>query len=196
MLHTALVQTAARWIIGALLLGGCTKNAALPSAHNFVPDAFIGNWHEVARMPHPLEVHCAATTFEYIPKSKKRIRIHQYCFYKSMNGPMRQEYAEIIIPDEQTPWEFIIQFGGPLAGSYQVIYLSDTRQTAVVGERSRKYLWLLSRTLTPDATEIQNAVRAAANAGYDSSDMVFSKDLLHRVGEFLPEEALKNGRTQ
>lgn len=57
-------------------------------------------------------------------------------------------------------------------GDYWIIGLADDYRYAVVGEPSRKYLWILSRTSTMTGNDYEAAMAAAEAQGYDASRLV------------------------
>lgn len=65
-----------------------------------------------------------------------------------------------------------VTFFWPFAGDYWIIGLGRNYEFAVVGEPSRKYVWILSRTPEMPAAEYNEAVRFVRDAGYDPSRLV------------------------
>ncbi|CAN1166647.1 Temperature-induced lipocalin-1 [Linum perenne] len=59
----------------------------------------------------------------------------------------------------------------PVVGDYWVLYIDDGYQYAVIGQPSRKYLWILSRTAHMDEEVFNQLVDKAKEQGYDVSKL-------------------------
>ncbi|CAM8931847.1 unnamed protein product [Rhodiola kirilowii] len=59
----------------------------------------------------------------------------------------------------------------PVVGDYWVLYIDDDYQYAVIGQPSRKYLWILSRKNEIDEEVYKELVEKAAEQGYDVSKL-------------------------
>ncbi|MBN2340217.1 MAG: lipocalin family protein [Deltaproteobacteria bacterium] len=169
-------------------IGGCGgRSSNLPAVQNFQIDTLLGNWHEVARLPLPFEINCAAVSFEYIPVRSDKILVNHYCWYKSINGPMRRTTADVrLLQPEDHPGQLLIQFAGPFAGRYDVFYISQNEQVVLIGDPKRRYLWILAKSLSPSPEQVRTAIETAAGVGFDVAELVFSQDLLPMAKQFLP----------
>ena len=56
---------------------------------------------------------------------------------------------------------------------YYVMELADDYSWALVGSKTDKYLWILSRTPSLDTNTIEHILRLAANRGYDTSKILW-----------------------
>ncbi len=68
-----------------------------------------------------------------------------------------------------------VAFFGPFWADYWVLDRADDYSWAIVGEPSRKYLWILSRDATPGAEATAALVARTAALGYDTSRLVMVK---------------------
>ncbi|KAJ3677285.1 hypothetical protein LUZ60_003009 [Juncus effusus] len=59
----------------------------------------------------------------------------------------------------------------PITGDYWVLHLGDDYQYAVVGQPSRKYLWILSRTPIMEDEVYNELLEKAKEQGYDVSKL-------------------------
>ncbi|KAJ0984859.1 hypothetical protein J5N97_003215 [Dioscorea zingiberensis] len=59
----------------------------------------------------------------------------------------------------------------PVVGDYWVLYIDDDYQYAVIGQPSRKYLWILSRKTQIDEEVYNQLVEKAKEEGYDVSKL-------------------------
>jgi apolipoprotein D and lipocalin family protein len=62
-------------------------------------------------------------------------------------------------------------FFWPFSGDYWVIGLSPDYQYAIVGEPSRKYLWILSRTPSMKETTYQEVLSLVETLGYQPAKL-------------------------
>jgi apolipoprotein D and lipocalin family protein len=62
---------------------------------------------------------------------------------------------------------------GTAKGEYWVLYVSDDYKTAIVGDPSRKYLWLLSRTPTVNGVVREELLSKARQQGYDTTRLIW-----------------------
>jgi apolipoprotein D and lipocalin family protein len=62
---------------------------------------------------------------------------------------------------------------GVAKGQYWVLYVSDDYKTAIVGDPSRRYLWLLSRTPTVKVDVREELLSKARQQGYDTSRLIW-----------------------
>ncbi len=143
-----------------MIMSGCgqsrTKRLNLPplSAVSEVKlERYVGTWYEIASYPNRFQEGCTGTTANYTLQSDGTIRVVNRCRKGSLDGPEMSAEGRARVPDETRPAELEVSFFGPFWGDYWVIQLDPEYQYAVVGQPSRDYLWILSRTPTvTDAT--------------------------------------------
>ena len=56
---------------------------------------------------------------------------------------------------------------------YNVLMIDDEYQVALVGSKSPKYLWILSRTPILSTSLLGDLVREAQTRGYDTSKLIW-----------------------
>ena len=56
---------------------------------------------------------------------------------------------------------------------YNVLMLDDNYQVALVGSKSPKYLWILSRVPAPKDAVIDDVLKEAEERGYDTSKLIW-----------------------
>jgi apolipoprotein D and lipocalin family protein len=71
-----------------------------------------------------------------------------------------------------------VTFFWPFFGNYWVLELGDRYEYAVVGEPSRKYLWILSRTPTISEDQYAAITRKLAAKGYNAGRLMRVKQTL------------------
>ncbi|MBN2804755.1 MAG: lipocalin family protein [Deltaproteobacteria bacterium] len=167
---------------------GCAspqKKTALAKPLNSVPidiDSFMGVWHEVARLPVVMERHCVASSFSYKKIAPDRIKIYNFCWYKSLFGPMRRADTIAFIRDQKDPGSMTMQISGPIAVPYSIFYISKDEQFALFGSPDRDKLWILSRVHVPPEDEMKKLLNAASDNGFDVSKLIYTIELNNGAG--------------
>lgn len=139
---------------------------------------YAGQWFEIAKYPNRFQQHCIGdTTAEYTVRDDGRIGVVNRCrtadgtdqaqgVARRVDG--RTDRLQVSFLPAALRW---LPFGW---GDYWIIELAADYRYAVVGEPSRKYLWVLSRSRTLSA-EDRKAIEARLPAhGYDPGRLVES----------------------
>jgi apolipoprotein D and lipocalin family protein len=85
---------------------------------------------------------------------------------------MKESKGKAEVVDTTTNAKLKVWFFWPFKGNYWIIDLSPDYQWAVVGEPSRKYLWILSRTPVMDETVYQRILARLPGKGYDPDKLI------------------------
>lgn len=147
-------------------------------------ERYAGTWYEVARYPNRFQKSCASNvTAEYVRRPDGRITVINQC-QRADGTTIRAEgtarKATSAGPDSQLKVRFApswLSFVPAVWGNYWVIDLAEDYSYALVGDPSRDYLWILSRTpvLSPDLLERARA--AAATNGFDLNRLVPTRQI-------------------
>ena len=138
-------------------------------------DRYVGRWHELARTPNWFQRNCAAdVTADYARRPDGTVSVVNSC--RRADGAVDRAEGTARVVDPATNAKLEVAFAPEALrwipavwGSYWVIELAPDYRYAIVGEPSRAYLWVLSRTpALDDATWTSIDARIAA-AGYDRS---------------------------
>jgi apolipoprotein D and lipocalin family protein len=165
----------------ALIVGGLLGLAAgLAAAGSKQPletvpsvdlDRYIGRWYEIARYPNSFERKCGRdVTADYSMKANGDIRVVNSCV--KSNGAVTRSLGTAKIVDKTTNAKLKVSFFWPFYGKYWIIDLGRNYDYAVVGEPSRRYLWILSRTPEVPADLYDTITGRLASKGYDASKLV------------------------
>jgi apolipoprotein D and lipocalin family protein len=149
-------------------IAGCAASGPPLEVVNYVDlDRYAGTWYEIARYPASFQEGCVGVTAEYTMRDDGRIDVVNRCFEESFDGPQRSVEGVARVVDEQTNARLKVTFFWPFEGDYYIIDLDEDYQWAVVGEPSRKYLWILSRTPTLDEAVYQSIISRLPERNYD-----------------------------
>lgn len=177
-------------VAAALVLGLALENPTAKAAGEPLPTVasvdlprYVGTWYEIGRLPNIFQRQCIAdTTAQYAARPDGNIDVINRCRTAGKGDgefDTARGMARIIDPVSKAKLQvsFLPQALRWLPigwGDYWVIELAADYRYAVVGEPSRQYLWVLSRTpvLSP---EDRRSIEARLPAhGYDATRLVYS----------------------
>jgi apolipoprotein D and lipocalin family protein len=168
-----------RALIAVVLAAGAVSAAEpLQTVGTIDLARYAGQWHEVARYPNRFQQQCVAeTTATYALRDDGKVSVVNRCRtrdgYDEVSGVARRvdgrtDRLQVSFLPEALRW---LPIGW---GDYWVIELAPDYRYAVVGEPSRQYLWVLSRTPTL-SPEDRRAIESRLPAhGYDAARLVDS----------------------
>ncbi len=170
------------WIVAcgllpaAALSGGCTNYEIffppLDTAGQVDLSRYIGSWYEIAKYPTSFQTQCfGAVTAEYSLNDDGSIRVVNTCREGALDGPESTIEGTATVADTTTNAKLNVSFFPPFAAPYWIIDLDAEYQWAVVGEPSRSFLWILSRTPQMDDATYQDILSRLPDKGYDVSKL-------------------------
>jgi apolipoprotein D and lipocalin family protein len=148
------------------------SNGELPTVANVDLALYAGRWFEIARMPMRFEKETDRNiTAEYTPMPDGRVRVENRA--TEPDGTIRGVRGTAWVPDPDASAKLRVKFF-PLApaADYWVIGLDPAYRWAIVGEPSRRFLWVLSRTPGLDGGTLQRIFQHVDAAGYDSTRLI------------------------
>lgn len=160
-------------IAGALVLAACAgvqPQRAPEPAKPVELSRYLGRWYEVARYPNRFEKDCEAVTAEYARRPDGLISVINTCRKGSRSGPVSRAEGRAKVVDGSGA-KLKVSFFGPFYSDYWVLDRADDYAWAIVGDRSGKLFWILSRTPVP--ADRGALVRRAQALGYDPSRLIF-----------------------
>lgn len=176
-MFTSLNKTS-RWIVSALLpplaavLSGCSAaqdNLAEPleTVEYVDVERYMGTWYEIAKYPNGFQRGCSAVTAEYALRDDGTVRVFNTC--RASDGETIKDTIEgfAAVADKATNAKLTVYFFYPFGAPYWIIDLDENYQYAVVGDPSRTFLWILSRTPTLDTEIYDQILQCISEKGYD-----------------------------
>lgn len=140
---------------------------------------YLGLWYEIARIPNRFQKQCASgTTAEYTLKENGKIEVINRCYRENGSAVEARGIAKIADPESNAKLKVsFVRFLGRnwFWGDYWIIGLDPDYKWAVVGEGSRGYGWILSRTPAINVETRQHIDQILQEQGYDPGDFVDSK---------------------
>lgn len=156
-----------------LCLSGCSKPSTphLQTVERLDLESYTGSWIEIARYENRFERGCAGASAQYTLENDK-INVTNRCY--DTTGTMIDEAkgkAHAIDPSNS---KLKVTFFWPFYGDYQVIMLAQDYRYSVVGDPSRKYLWILSRTKELKKSDKDAILAKLPEFGYDPSKLYWT----------------------
>jgi apolipoprotein D and lipocalin family protein len=140
-------------------------------------DRYLGRWHELARTPNWFQRSCASdVTADYARRPDGTVSVVNSC--RRADGSVDRSEGTARIVDPATNAKLEVAFAPEslrwipaVWGNYWVIDLAPDYRYAIVGEPSRAYLWVLSRTTALDDATWKSIDARIAAAGYDRTKL-------------------------
>jgi apolipoprotein D and lipocalin family protein len=161
-----------------ILFTGCLTNyPPLDTVKEVSIERYLGTWYEIARYDQSFQQGCSDVTATYSLKDNGDIKVVNRCTTKehTFKESIGSAYATDV-----TNSKLKVTFFWPFYGNYWIVMLDSDYTYAVVGDPSRKYLWILSRNpkLSP---HIKSKILAALPSfGYDIKALLWTKHTLKK----------------
>jgi len=155
----------------ALRLYGADERSAMTTVPHVDLKRYAGTWYEIARYPNRFQKKCAGdTTATYSLRDDGKVGVVNRC--RKANGEITTATGNAKVVDASTNAKLKVTFFWPFSGDYWILDLASDYEYAVVGEPSRKYVWILSRTPKMDDAVYQRALTSVRRAGYDPARLL------------------------
>lgn len=161
-------------IAGIPIAGGCNAvNPPLDVVEKVDLGSYTGRWYEIARYPNAFERGCVGVTADYSLRQDGRINVLNTCREDSLDGNVRTIEGVARVVDSSTNAKLAVTFFGPFEGDYWILELGNDYEYAVVGDPSRKFLWILSREPVVDDALLEGIRSRLLEKGYDPEGLEF-----------------------
>ncbi len=151
-------------ILFMLFLLSCSSNKVeVRSLSGFESEKYLGKWYEIARIDNRFEKNMINATAEYSLNPDGTIKVVNKGYDKIKNTEKMIEGKAKIIDKGLLKVYFVPFFGA----DYNILYVDNDYQYAVVGGNKKNYLWILSRRDTLEENIYDELVKIASERGYD-----------------------------
>jgi apolipoprotein D and lipocalin family protein len=137
-------------------------------------DRYLGVWYEAARFPHSFEKGLVGVTATYSLRSDGKIKVENAGFKGTLDGERSTAIGKAKLAGKPTDGRLKVSFFLFFYADYIIMDLDPDYQWALIGSKSDKYLWILSRTPQMDDVTYKMILNKARGLGYDL-------DLLYKV---------------
>lgn len=148
------------------LLSACNEEyAPLATVEKVDLNRYIGKWYQVAFIPNKFQSMCVADTQAEYQRDDDQIRVINRC--RTKDGSIEEANGVAKLVEASGNAKLRVSFFRPFYGNYWVLDLDPNYQWVLVGEPSRKYGWILSRSAQLDRSIQEKVLTKAATLGYN-----------------------------
>lgn len=132
---------------------------------------YLGKWYEIARFDHRFEHDMTNVTAEYSMRPDGMVKVLNSGW---KDGKKKVAEGKARQPDPlKDPSYLEVSFFLNFYSDYNILLLDQDYRYVLVGSRSPKYLWILSRQPSI-GDEVRDAILAeAVKLGYDTSKLIW-----------------------
>jgi apolipoprotein D and lipocalin family protein len=162
--------------------GGDPQSLPLQAVKSVDLARYCGTWYEIARLPNRFQKECVSdVTATYTLLEDGTVRVVNRC--RKANGDTAEAEGKARRTSDAEPASMLeVRFAPAFLsifpfvwGKYWIIDLAPDYSYAVIGEPSREYLWILSRTPALPQEVYSALLERIRNQGYDPSALVMTK---------------------
>ena len=133
-------------------------------------ERYLGRWYEFARYDSWFEHNDEGVTAEYSLRPDGLIRVVNASRSGGRTGRLRWADARArVVPDSGNAKLKVAFFGPFFAGNYWVLDHAEDYTWSIVGEGSRRFLWILTRAPVPAPDLQAMLIDRVRGLGYDTS---------------------------
>lgn len=165
--------------LAILSAAGALAERPLKVVPNVDLGRYAGKWYEISRLPNRFQNRCASeVTADYTLQPAGRISVLNRC-KRADGGQIQAEGVARVVGKGQPNSILKVRFAPAFLsfipqvwGDYQIIALAPDYTHALVGDPSRKYLWILSRLPRMDDAAYDRLVEEARAQGFETGKLV------------------------
>ncbi|RAP34505.1 hypothetical protein DID80_07235 [Candidatus Marinamargulisbacteria bacterium SCGC AAA071-K20] len=169
------------FLIATLFILFTSPSQASPplTVPTFNISGYEGEWFELARFDNKFQEDCQKNAkANYRLLENGYIEVINSCVEKNgtlkvVKGLARKQNSES--PSKYEASFFTVLGWRPVWGDYWILDIDKDYTVAVVGDRNRKFAWIISRNIEITATQKKRAISILNKNGYDTQRLFFSK---------------------
>ena len=156
-----------------IMLFSCTNGIVeLPTVSTVNLKKYSGTWYEIARLPNRFEKGLECVTATYTLRSDGKIEVINKGRKTGELNKTSKIKGFAWIPDKRFPGRLKVRFFWPFSGKYYILDLDKNYRYVLVGEPSRRYLWILSKDKHLDKIIYDRLLEKAAKMGFDTARVI------------------------
>ena len=163
--------------LGAWLLAACASatERPLPTVDSVDLQRYAGTWYEVALLPNRFQRQCISDSQANYKLDGERVRVINRC--RRADGSVEEVEGKARVVAGSNNSKLEVSFFWPFWGDYWIVALDPDYKHVLVGEPSRQYAWLLSRT-HPDDVPVVQRLRVQMTSGAPSISAFFLRSAI------------------
>lgn len=153
-------------------IAGCSKQyPPLETVEKVDLQKYLGTWYEIARYEHYFEKGCRDVSATYSLKDDGDLKVINRC---TKETDQKKEVVGVAYAVDESKSKLKVSFFRPFYGDYWIIMLDDEYRYAVVGDPSREYLWILSRTPKLEVKIKDEILNRLPGMGYSADPLIWT----------------------
>lgn len=167
MLHFALSKKLAvvALAVASVALSACSHYAPLPTVTAVDVPKYMGVWYEQVLIPNRFQRMCVVDTkATYALQDDGTVSVTNSC--RKADGVLESVVGVAKVVEGSQNAKLRVSFFRPFYGDYWILSLNQADGWVLVGEPSRKYAWVLSRSPNLSRASLEQALEKAESLGY------------------------------
>ena len=144
----------------------------LPTVETVDIEKYAGHWYEIARLPNNFEKGLECVSATYTVKKNGKIEVLNEGYSSEGKRQLKKVKGTAWVPNQKYQGRLKVRFFWPFSGNYYIISLDENYSYALVGDPSRKYLWVLSRSKYLDNTVYSELLEFAEMNGFSINNVI------------------------
>ena len=157
-------------LLACIGCGAQSRSINRTTVSNLDVERYMGRWYEIARYDHRFERHLERCEAYYTLLPDGKISVVNTGI-DSRTGLPKTAYGKG--RTTKTPGRLRVSFFLFFYSDYNILALDKDYRWVLVGSRSPKYLWILSRTPTLEREQLDEILNIARSRGYDTSKLLY-----------------------
>ena len=158
-----------------IFIGGCQTKTSEKMNTSVIKELdlqrYLGTWYEIARFDHSFERGLVGVTATYSMRGDGKIKVLNQGYKNTLDGKL--SVAEGKAKTTGEPGKLKVSFFWIFYADYFVMELDENYKWALIGSKSDKYLWILSRTPKLEDNVKKLILHHAVKRGYDTSKLIW-----------------------
>lgn len=134
---------------------------------------YVGKWYEIARFDHIFERGLVGCTANYTLQDNGYIKVVNAGYKKTLDGKYDESVGKARRPNEDEPGKLEVAFFANFYADYYVLELASDYRYVLVGSKTDKYLWILSRTPQMEQVDLDFLLKRAKERGYNVDKLIW-----------------------
>lgn len=134
---------------------------------------YVGKWYEIARYDHIFERGLVGCTANYTLQDNGYIKVVNAGYKKTLDGKYDESIGKARRPNVNEQGKLEVAFFANFYADYYVLELAPDYRYALVGSKTDKYLWILSRTPQMEQVDIDFLLKRAKERGYNVDKLIW-----------------------
>ena len=152
----------------------CGKSSDVRSVpvRNFDVGKYLGLWYEIARIENRFEKGCENVTAHYSLRIDGGLNVVNRCFVKNN---LKEANGRGYFLTDRSVGELKVSFFWPFYGRYNILYVDNDYQYAIIDGGSNDYLWILARKNKIDQKILIDLLKKIEEHGFETKELIYTK---------------------